>query len=261
MSKVGIIAIARNEALYIREWVDHHLDIGFDKIIIADNDDEFILPGIIEYPAVIHENYCGIDKVQALAYTELYQKYKSEYDWLLFIDCDEFVMLDNQYKDIHDFLDRFDCDVVRISCKHFSDNDALDTLGDYRVVQRFRDPYYTQLDTFVKSFINTRVELGERKVYGHGIYNKDLDARNALGDACENTNQHTQRIVHERCWLNHYRTKTVGEYIRQKYFRGGANGNPGRYTNWEKFFFATNRRTQEKIDYANKLIKEFKNEH
>ena len=261
MSKVGIIAIARNEALYIREWVDHHLDIGFDAIILADNDDEFILPGIIEYPAVIHEDYCGIDKVQAMAYTELYQKYKDRFDWLLFIDCDEFVMVDNQYKDIHDFLDRFDCDVVRISCKHFSDNDSLDTLGDYRVVQRFRDPYYTSLDTFVKSFINTRVELGDRKIYGHGIYNKDLDARNALGDPCENTNQHTTRIVHERCWLNHYRTKTIGEYIRQKYFRGGANANPGRYTNWEKFFFATNRRTTEKVDYANKLIKEFKNEH
>ena len=241
--------------------MDHHLDIGFDNIIIADNDDEFILPGIIEYPAVIHENYCGIDKVQALAYTELYQKYKDQFDWLLFIDCDEFVMLDNQYKDIHDFLDRFDCDVVRISCKHFSDNDSLDTLGDYRVVERFRYPYYTSLDTFVKSFINTRVELGERKIYGHGIYDKTLDARNALGDPCENTNQHTQRIVHERCWLNHYRTKTIGEYIRQKYARGGANGNPGRYTAWEKFFFATNRRTDEKLDYANKLINKIKNEH
>lgn len=261
MSKVGIIAIARNEALYIREWVDHHLDIGFDNIILADNDDEFILPGIIEYPAVIHENYCGIDKVQALAYTELYQKYKADFDWLLFIDCDEFVMLDEHYASIAEFLEGFDCDVVRISSKHFSDNDSLDTLGDYRVVQRFRDPYYTSLDTFVKSFINTRVELGERKIYGHGIYNKDLDARNALGDPCENTNQHTTRIVHERCWLNHYRTKTVGEYIRQKYFRGGANGNPGRYTNWEKFFFATNRKTQEKIDYANKLINQLKNEH
>ena len=261
MSRVGIIAIAKNEALYIREWVDHHLDIGFDKIIIADNDDEFILPGIIEYPAVIHENYCGIDKVQALAYTELYQKYKADFDWLLFIDIDEFVMLDEHYASIAEFLEGFDCDVVRISCKHFSDNDALDTIGDYRVVERFRDPYYTSLDTFVKSFINTRVELGERKIYGHGIYNKELDARNALGDPCENTNQHTQRIVHERCWLNHYRTKTIGEYIRQKYFRGGANGNPGRYTNWEKFFFATNRKTKEKIDYANKLINKLKNEH
>lgn len=132
----------------------------------------------------------------------------------------------------------------------------LDADGDFRVVARFTQPYYTQLDTFVKSFISTRVELGERKIVGHGIYDKTLNARNAYNDPCENTNQHTTRIVHERCWLNHYPTKSIGEYIRQKYNRGGANGNPGRYTNWEKYFFRTNRRTDEKIAYANKLIKE-----
>ena len=254
--RTAIIAIARNEALYIREWVEHHLDLGFDEIIIADNDDTFLLPGIIDYPSVIHLDYSGIEIKQADVYTELYRRYQDKYDWLLFIDCDEFLMLDEHYASVADFLDGFGCDVVRISCKHFSDGDMLDTDGDFRVVKRFTQPYYTQLDTFVKSFINTRVELGEKKIYGHGIYDKTLDARNALGDPCENTNQHTQRIVHSICWINHYPTKTIGEYIRQKYNRGGANGNPGRYSNWEKYFFRTNRRTQDKIAYANKIIKE-----
>lgn len=254
--KVGIIAIARNEQLYIREWVDHHLDLGFDNIILADNDDDFLLPGIIDYPAVMHEDYCGVEGVQPIAYTELYRKYQKDFDWLLFIDIDEFIMLDEHYVSVAEFLEGFDCDVVRISCKHFSDGDMLDADGDYRVVRRFTQPYYTQLDTFVKSFINTRVELGERKIYGHGIYNKELDARNAYNDPCENFNQHTQRIIHEICWLNHYPTKTIGEYIRQKYNRGGANKNHKRYSDWEKYFFRTNRKTQAKIDYANKLIKE-----
>lgn len=234
--------------------------MGFDNIILADNDDTFLLPGIIQYQAVLHENYCGVEKVQPLAYTELYNKYRSQFDWLLFIDIDEFVMLDQDYKYIHDFLDDFNCDVVRINWKCFSDNDALDTLGDYMVVERFRDQYLCSADTFAKSFINTRVDLGNRKVYGHGIYDKTLDARNALGDPCENINPHTNRIVHQVCWLNHYPTKTIGEYIRQKYGRGGANGNPGRYRAWESYFFRFNRRTQEKIDYANKLINMLKNE-
>lgn len=249
MSKIGIIAIAKNEDLYLDEWINWHLGLGFDTIIIGLNDDEF--KPLIANPRVIYEDYSGVDKVQSLAYTILYEKYRDQFDWLLFIDIDEFVMCDTPIKE---FLQGFDCDVVRISCKHFSDGDMLDTDGDYRVVERFTQPYYTSADTFVKSFINTRVELGGRKIYGHGIYNKDLDARNALNDPCENTNQHTTRIVHSVCWLNHYPTKTIGEYIRQKYYRGGANGNPGRYTNWEKYFFRTNRRTQEKIDYANKLI-------
>ena len=98
--------------------------------------------------------------------------------------------------------------------------------------------------------------MGDRKVYGHGIYDRHLDARNAYNDPCENISPHTNRIVHEICWLNHYPTKTIGEYIRQKYNRGGANANPGRYTNWDNYFFRTNRKTQEKINYGNKLIHE-----
>ena len=250
MSKVGIIAIARNEQLYIREWVDHHFALGFDGIIVADNDDNFLLPGVIERSNLTFLDYTG-PHTQSEVYTELYQRYRTQYDWLLFIDLDEFVMCDTP---IPDFLDSFNSDVVRISCKHFSDGDMLDTDGDFRVIERFTEPYYTQLDTFAKSFINTRVELIDRKVYGHGIYDKSLDARNALGDPCENTNPHTTRIVHQRCWLNHYPTKTIGEYIRQKYNRGGINNNPGRYKEWQKYFFRTNRKTQEKIDYANTLI-------
>ena len=255
MCKIGIIAIAKNEDLYLKEWIEHHLGLGFDTIIIGLNDDEFKPP--VDNPHVVFEDYHGVEKVQPIAYTELYNKYRSQFDWLLFIDIDEFVMLDG-YKSIKDFLQDFDCDEVRISSKHFCDNDALDTIGDYRVVNRFRDPYYTSADTFVKSFINTRIELGERKIYGHGIYDKTLDARNVLNDPCENTNQHTTRIVHERCWLNHYPTKTIGEYIRQKYKRGGPNANPKRYEDWQKYFFRTNRMTQEKIDYANKILKDNK---
>lgn len=250
--RVGIIAIARNEQLYIREWVDHHLSLGFDKIILADNDDTFLLPGIIDYPAVIHIDYTGTEKVQPKAYTELYQKYRDQFDWLLFIDCDEFVMLDKG--NIKDFLEDFDCDVVRINWMCYSDGDMLDTDGDYRVVSRFTQPYLSSADTFAKSFIRTRVELGDKKIFGHGIYDKTLDARNAYNDPCENTNPHTTRIVHQVCWLNHYPTKTIGEYIRQKYDRGGANGNPGRYNRWETYFFRFNRKTQDKIDYANKMI-------
>lgn len=252
--KVGIIAICKGEDLYLDEWLTHHLGLGFDNIIIGLNDDEFKPP--VEKEGVIYEDYSGISPVQAKAYTELYEKYRKDYDWLMFIDCDEFVMFDEHYVSVADFLKDFNCDVIRLNEKHFSDGDMLDTDGDYRVVERFTEPYYSNLDSFAKSIINTRVELNGRKVYGHGIYSKELDARNAYGDPCECLNQHTSRIIYDRAWINHYPTKTIGEYIRQKYNRGGANGNPKRYSNWEKYFFRTNRKTDEKIAYGNKILKE-----
>ena len=253
--KVGIIAIAKNEDLYMEEWIDWHLGLGFDTIIIGLNDDEF--KPLISNPQVIYEDYSGVQGVQVKAYRKLYRKYQKDYDWLLFIDIDEFVMLEKGT--IQDFLQDFDCDEVRISCKHFTDGDALDTDGDYRVMARFTEPMRVDEDRFVKSFINTRVNIRHRMIYGHGIYDEDIKAMDALGNPCDSVGHRLKYVVHERCWLNHYPTKTIGEYIRQKYRRGGANNNPGRYSNWDKYFFRTNRKTQEKIDYANKIIEEITN--
>ena len=37
--QVVVCAMAKNEHLYIKDWVNHYLRIGFDKIYIYDNDD------------------------------------------------------------------------------------------------------------------------------------------------------------------------------------------------------------------------------
>lgn len=34
-----VVAIAKNEELYLKEWVEYHFHLGFDKIIICDNND------------------------------------------------------------------------------------------------------------------------------------------------------------------------------------------------------------------------------
>jgi hypothetical protein len=252
--KVGIIAIAKCENLYLKEWIDYHLGLGFDQIIIGLNDDEFKPPVI--NPRVRYENWAGVSPLQVKAYTAMYKKFQHYFDWLLFIDIDEFLVLEKEMN-VKDFLKDFKNDIIRVSSKHFTDSNMLDVVdGDYSVFKRFTEVSEGGDNTFVKSFINTRIELGEMKVYGHGIYDDSLDAVNVLGQPCENKDPHVKNIVHKRCWLNHYRTKTIGEYIRQKYTRGGANNNAIRYTRWETYFFKTNRKTQEKIDYANKLIKE-----
>lgn len=253
--RTGIIAIAKCENLYLQEWIEYHLGLGFDKIIVGLNDDEFKPP--VLNPGVIYEDFHKVEGVQPLAYRKLFKKYQKDFDWLLFIDIDEFVVLDG-FESVKDFLAGFDCDEIRISCKHFTDGDQLDT-DDYRVVERFTEPISVEEDRYVKSFINTRVNIRYRKIYGHGIYDKDLDGRDALGNKCDTVGHRLDYVLHKRCWVNHYRTKTVGEYIRQKYARGGANRNPGRYSDWENYFFRTNRRTQEKIDYANKIIEEITN--
>lgn len=247
--KVGIIAIAKNEDLYIKEWIEYHLRIGFDKIIIGLNDDEFNPQ--VQNPNVIYADYHGVKCVQPRAYRQLYKKYQKEFDWFLFIDIDEFLVLEN-HSNVKDFLQGFSNDVVRVNELHFTDGEMLDVENDnYKVFDRFVVPGGGD-NTFVKSFINTKVSISNRMIYGHGIYDVTLDAVNVLGEPCENKNQHENNIILNTCWINHYRTKTIGEYIRQKLYRGGANNNPGRYT--LDYFWKINKKTDEKIAYAKKII-------
>lgn len=251
--KVAIIAIAKNEQLYIQEWIDYHLNLGFDKIIIADNDDELILSGFTSDKVII-EDYTKVIRVQPKAYTELFNKYRDYYDWIAFFDIDEFLVLDG-YQDVKQFLSGFNTDEVRLNTKHFTDNDELDVIdGNYNVFERFRtEANVFDLDRYFKTFVNTKITT-DRYIFGHGIYDKRLNAVNALNQSIKADSMKSEEPIFKNAWFNHYRTKTIGEYIRQKCFRGGANNNPKRYNDWKKYFFQTNEMSEEKINYANNLI-------
>lgn len=253
--KTAIIAIAKNEQLYIKEWLDYHFNLGFDTIIVADNDDTLVLSGFAS-DRVIIEDYTGIAKVQSKAYTELFEKYRYQFDWIMFIDIDEFLVIEEG--NVKDYLSSFPNDyIIRLNMKHFTDNDELDVIdGNYNVFDRFKTEVSCFYDKLVKSFIKGNIPIDKPTIYGHGIYGKTLEAVDAEGNACISKNQIKENIVHKVAWVNHYRTKTIGEYIRQKYGRGGANNNPHRYDNWQYYFSKTNKLTPEKIEYAERLIKE-----
>lgn len=252
--KVAIIAIAKNEQLYIKEWLDYHLNLEFDKIIVADNDDELLLSGF-STDKVIIEDYTGVERVQIKAYKELFKKYRNDYDWIAFFDIDEFLVLDG-FENVKDFLSGFDADEIRLNCKHFTDNDELDVIdGNYNVFDRFiYEAGNIDLDRFVKCFINCRINKDDVAIYGHGIYDNSINAVDVLNNQIIADSRKTKNLLLIKAWFNHYRTKTIGEYIRQKYNRGGANNNPSRYSDWENYFFKTNTITEEKINYAKRLI-------
>ena len=46
--RVVVCAMAKNEHLYINDWVKHYISIGFDTIYIYDNDD-VNKPSITDY--------------------------------------------------------------------------------------------------------------------------------------------------------------------------------------------------------------------
>lgn len=256
--KVAIIAIAKNENLYINEWLEYHFKLGFDNIIVCDNDDELILKDVVKDKRVIIEDYTKIKNVQQIAYQQTFRKYKCQYDWILLIDIDEFLVLEKD-RNVNEFLSRFNKDVecIKLCYKHFSDNEELDVIdGNYNVFDRFKTEIKFKNDDMLKQFIKTTISDSLIDyIRQHNIW-RDVVTVDSLNNSCSATDKYLRRIVHEIAWINHYRTKTIGEFIRQKYFRGGPNNNGPKYKNL-MYFWETNKKTKEKVDYAEKLIAEY----
>lgn len=94
-SDLAVVAIAKNEAPYIREWIAYHLSVGVSKVYLYDNDSEDDLRGAvsdyIENGEVIYTAFPGKNK-QMEAYNHAIQNYKDKVRYMVFIDCDEFMV-------------------------------------------------------------------------------------------------------------------------------------------------------------------------
>ena len=98
-AKFGVMTMVRNEAPYLLEWIAHYRVLGFSQITIYDNcsndaSAEILLPlsraGIIN---ACHWRDRPTFK-QTRAYRDALRRLRPFVEWCLFIDLDEFLVLD-----------------------------------------------------------------------------------------------------------------------------------------------------------------------
>ena len=133
-TKICICTIAKQENLYIREYLEHYKKYGVNKIYLYDNNDidgekfedviqDYINSGFVEIP-----NWRGRKRIQFQIVNECYQKHKDEYDWVMFSEIDEFIHLYNNYSTISTFLNepKFNkCEVIHLNLVCHSDNEQI----------------------------------------------------------------------------------------------------------------------------------------
>jgi len=96
--KVALVCIAKNEDVYINEWISYHRKLGFDHIFIYEND---WVSGI-NLPYVTTIQFPGRSR-QFASYNDFINKHKQEFDYVAFFDCDEFLVL-KKHQNVQDFL-------------------------------------------------------------------------------------------------------------------------------------------------------------
>jgi len=257
---VALIAIGRRENLYAREFVEHYKNLGFANVIIMDNNYdgeehfEEVLQDYIDEGFVIIEDYRNKIKIQMKGYTEMYAKYKNEYDWIAFYDFDEFLILP-RHRDISDYLSIFpeDCQAVLVNWLCMTDNNLVH-YDPRPLMERFTEAM--PLDRFVqysfpdnchvKSIIRGKLDI----TFGGNPHTTDtpLIAYNASGIKCEN--RPWQPMDYRIAILKHFTTKTIEEWVTRKLQVGTPDRNPEQFLPFYKDrFFKINQMTPEKEEF------------
>ena len=207
--KVALVCIAKNEDNYIKEWYDYHMKIGFDDIIVYQNDWECNItePNLIKY------RVDGKNK-QLFCYNNFITEHQGKYDWVAFFDVDEFLVL-KKHKNVKEFIkDYEDYPGIGINWVFFGDNNHNGVIDDYSVISRFikREK---KVNNHVKSIVKLTPEL---RMLVHNPSNTVIVDTNK----CAFKSSFSPKQYDDIAQLNHYFTKTKEEFIK-KVERGRAD--------------------------------------
>lgn len=230
--KSTICVIVKNEGPYLLEWIAHHSALGFDNIMIYDNnstDGSDVILQRLDRAGVISYRHWPLGKAespQITAYKNALPRMIT--DWVLFLDADEFLVL-HKHKTVNEFLATFD------------NRPEVTTIGvNWRI---FGDSH---LATYDGRLIRERLEWASEKDFGPNIHIKSFSRLNALGSLvnmhmCETTGQKvlpsgepfevpswglSSKVEFEVAQVNHYYAKTYEEYQTKK-ARGSSDMTEG----------------------------------
>jgi hypothetical protein len=156
-NKVGLFCNARDEK-NIKEWAAHHLLIGFDIIIIFDHKSHVPLSHIFskfdKRVIIIKTNLPeGNIKTKLMNYASEIAK-KLNLDWFKYLDADEFLILNNKFKGVKNFLNAYAyADSLSINWLMFGSNHLINDPSG--LIMENYTKSCKNLDQHVKSFVRT----------------------------------------------------------------------------------------------------------
>lgn len=224
--KVSVCAIFKNEAPYLREWLEFNHLIGVGHFYMYNNNSEddfrtvlepYIKSGLVtlvEWP---------YNQKQMEAYMDCIQKYSSETKWLGFIDIDEFIV-PKSTDTIYEFLQPFEkkAGSVNIYWRLFGTSGLIDRDLDGLVSEDFTVcwPKYCDIG---KCFYNTAFGFNYNSkkcdCLHHWFWanNKGIDIPpvNIFNHICIGNRNIADREDFP-IQINHYFTKSYKEYALKK---------------------------------------------
>ena len=246
----AVVSIMKNEAPYVKEWLDYHILAGVDHFYIYDNDSpdnlKEILQPYIRDGLVTYIFYPGKAR-QYEAYNEAIQKYKFFCKYMAFIDADEFIFPQNNKSVLEvteEILEKYpQAGGIAVNIFYFGSNNLKKADYSKGVLERFTRraptdwcPPMPELGNLPGGTAHVSSIVNPRRVHHFGsphfaYYFESYYAINSNGvnvPLFYNDPPTVDKIV-----MNHYSVKSKEEYLT-KISRGTADNRNNIY-NLEKF--------------------------
>lgn len=208
--KVALVCIAKNEDNYIDEWIDYHLKLGFDDVVIYrnnweyNNDDSRVK--IIDFPGEVR---------QLSAYNDFISKNIGVYDWAAFFDVDEFLVL-KKHLNVKEFIsDYITHDSIAINWVLFGSNGHESVVDkNYSVLDRFTKRQKTT-DIHIKNIVKIQKNVSFNSPHNTNKFWISPDGKIGSGPFNKLGNDSIAQ-------LNHYFCKSKTEF-EEKILRGRSD--------------------------------------
>ena len=228
--KVAICAIFKDEADYLKEWIEYHLIVGVEHFYLYNNlsSDNYldVLRPYIEAGIITLKDWPK-PQSQMEAYKDFFDNNAKDVLWVGFIDLDEYVV-PNKMDTIYDFLKGYENrPSVVIYWRIFGSSGYVQRDIKGMITKDFilSWPKYSDIGKF---FFNTRYEYsGNYKMnnYMHstwgkvgGIHLPPVNVYDRIIAFGQNSVPNDDMPIQ----INHYVVKSYNEYISRKAKRGGG---------------------------------------
>lgn len=224
MSSIAAVCIVKNEADDIGEWIAFHIAIGIKTILIYDNASTDNTVNVViafskKYDVRLVRWDLTSQDYQRQAYEDAIKRLLSEFDWIVFMDSDEFIASHDprsSFKFLEDL--RIDISQVCLNWATFGSSGHLKR-PETLVIEAYR------ARAGIGAGINRHVKSIVRPTHVRSCINPHVfDVVGRTVDVHQNDIQWSQsdgiglidgEPIYDLTWINHYWTKSKVQWLKK----------------------------------------------
>jgi hypothetical protein len=230
---LAICTIQRDRGPWIREWVEFHKIVGFDKFYIflhncTDDSSEVVLELSKQYDITVFIVTNDVIKPQLAAYQYCYHHFGDLHDWIAFIDGDEFLYspIEVSIKPVLDEFNQLNLSAIGVYWLCFgSSNHITEPSGLITENYRLRAPNNFGNNSHIKSIVKGN-QKSKFSVLNNSHYFSTLNGTFDTNLRPIKNGYTGNTPCFDKLIINHYVTQSREYYENFKKMSGGADTSP-----------------------------------